>query len=84
MRFGGALSLLRWMAAVMMPRGSADVRGEQLRRSRRTSRAAHDAEGGAPIERAEAGSSQLEDWPLANAARDAAPTRPCQSRPRLH
>jgi carboxypeptidase Taq len=26
----GALSLLRWDAAVMMPRGSADVRGEQL------------------------------------------------------
>src|SRR5690606_7728540 len=28
--FGGALSLLRWDAAVMMPRGSAVVRGEQL------------------------------------------------------
>ena len=28
--FHGALSLLRWDAAVMMPRGSADVRGEQL------------------------------------------------------
>ena len=28
--FRGALSLLRWDAAVMMPRGSADVRGEQL------------------------------------------------------
>ena len=26
----GALSLLRWDAAVMMPRGSADVRGEQI------------------------------------------------------
>ena len=28
--FHGALALLRWDAAVMMPRGSADVRGEQL------------------------------------------------------
>ena len=28
--FRGALSLLRWDAAVMMPRGSSDVRGEQL------------------------------------------------------
>src|ERR1044071_10379219 len=28
--FRGALSLLRWDAAVMMPRGSADIRGEQL------------------------------------------------------
>ena len=28
--FRGAASLLRWDAAVMMPRGSSDVRGEQL------------------------------------------------------
>ena len=28
--FYGALALLRWDAAVMMPRGSAEVRGEQL------------------------------------------------------
>jgi Zn-dependent M32 family carboxypeptidase len=28
--FRGATSLLRWDAAVMMPRGSASVRGEQL------------------------------------------------------
>src|SRR5258708_31223982 len=28
--FRGALSLLRWDAAVMMPRGSAAVRGEQV------------------------------------------------------
>ena len=28
--FRGALSLLRWDAAVMMPRGSAEVRGEQV------------------------------------------------------
>ena len=28
--FRGALALLRWDAAVMMPKGSADIRGEQL------------------------------------------------------
>jgi len=28
--FRGALAVLRWDAAVTMPRGSADVRGEQL------------------------------------------------------
>ena len=28
--FRGALSLLRWDAAVMMPRGSAELRGEQV------------------------------------------------------
>jgi carboxypeptidase Taq len=65
--FRGATSLLRWDAAVMMPRGSADVRGEQL--------AALDAECHALltspkvsrlIERAQANQSQLEDWQLAN------------------
>src|SRR6202165_4696780 len=65
--FGGALSLLRWDAAVMMPRGSADVRGEQLA----ALETEHHALLTTPkvarlIERAEAGSSQLEDWPLAN------------------
>jgi len=34
--FRGALSLLRWDAAVMMPRGSADVRATSWRRSRRS------------------------------------------------
>jgi carboxypeptidase Taq len=65
--FRGAASLLRWDAAVMMPRGSADVRGEQL--------AALDSECHALltspkvsrlIERAQAAASQLEDWQLAN------------------
>jgi carboxypeptidase Taq len=65
--FRGATSLLRWDSAVMMPRGSADVRGEQL--------AALDAECHALlispkvsrlIERAQANESQLEDWQLAN------------------
>jgi carboxypeptidase Taq len=65
--FRGAASLLRWDAAVMMPRGSAHVRGEQL--------AALDSECHALltspkvsrlIERAQANEAQLEDWQLAN------------------
>jgi carboxypeptidase Taq len=65
--FRGAASLLRWDAAVMMPRGSAHVRGEQL--------AALESECHALltspkvsrlIERAQAAESQLEDWHLAN------------------
>ncbi|HEX4241847.1 MAG TPA: carboxypeptidase M32 [Steroidobacteraceae bacterium] len=65
--FRGALSLLRWDAAVMMPRGSADVRGEQLA----ALETEHHALLTTPkvarlLERAEAGSSQLDDWPLAN------------------
>jgi carboxypeptidase Taq len=65
--FRGALSLLRWDAAVMMPRGSADVRGEQLA----ALETEHHALLTTPkvarlLERAEAASSQLEDWPMAN------------------
>lgn len=65
--FRGALSLLRWDAAVMMPRGSADVRGEQL--------AALESECHALLttpkvsrllERAQANEAQLEDWQRAN------------------
>ena len=65
--FQGAASILRWDAAVMMPRGSADVRGEQLAAlesechtlltSPKVSRL---------IERAQANAAQLEDWQLAN------------------
>jgi carboxypeptidase Taq len=51
----------------MMPRGSADVRGEQLA----ALETEHNALLTTPkvarlLERAEAGASQLEDWPLAN------------------
>ena len=65
--FRGALSMLRWDAAVMMPRGSADVRGEQLA----ALETEHHALLTTPkvarlLERAEAGSSQLEDWSRAN------------------
>jgi carboxypeptidase Taq len=65
--FSGALSLLRWDAAVMMPRGSADVRGEQL--------AAIETEQHALLtspkisrllDRAQAGSATLDDWQRAN------------------
>ncbi|MBS0395930.1 MAG: carboxypeptidase M32 [Proteobacteria bacterium] len=65
--FRGALAVLRWDAAVMMPRGSAEVRGEQLAAletechalltSPKVSRL---------IERAQANAQGLEDWQLAN------------------
>ncbi|HUN74568.1 MAG TPA: carboxypeptidase M32 [Steroidobacteraceae bacterium] len=65
--FRGALSLLRWDAAVMMPRGSADVRGEQL--------AALETEYHAVLtspritrllDRAQANAQGLTDWQVAN------------------
>jgi carboxypeptidase Taq len=65
--FRGALSLLRWDAAVMMPRGSADVRGEQL--------AALETEYHALLtapritrllDRAQANAQGLQDWQIAN------------------
>ena len=65
--FGGALSLLRWDAAVMMPRGSAAVRGEQLAAieteqhailtSPRVSRL---------LDRAQAAADTLDEWQRAN------------------
>jgi carboxypeptidase Taq len=65
--FRSAASVLRWDSAVMMPRGSSDLRGEQLAAletechslvtSPRVSRL---------LERAEANSQSLEDWQLAN------------------
>src|SRR5580700_3905586 len=65
--FHGALALLRWDAAVMMPRGSADVRGEQLA----AIETEHHALLTAPkitrlLDRAQANSQGLEDWQLAN------------------
>src|SRR5688500_18627460 len=65
--FRSAASLLRWDFAVMMPRGSAELRGEQLAAletechsivtSPRVSRL---------LDRAEANSQGLEDWQAAN------------------
>ena len=61
------MAILRWDAAVMMPRGSADVRGEQL--------AALETEYHALVtapkitrllDRAQANTASLEDWQIAN------------------
>ncbi|HEV7986319.1 MAG TPA: carboxypeptidase M32 [Steroidobacteraceae bacterium] len=65
--FHGALALLRWDAAVMMPRGSADVRGEQLAALETETHALLTA----PkitrlLDRAQANAAGLEDWQLAN------------------
>jgi len=65
--FRGALALLRWDAAVMMPRGSADVRGEQLA----ALETEHHALLTAPkitrlLDRAQANSQGLLDWQVAN------------------
>src|SRR5688500_3143212 len=65
--FRGALSLLRWDAAVMMPRGSADVRGEQVA----ALETEHHAQLTAPritrlLDRARANSQGLADWQIAN------------------
>jgi len=65
--FRGAMAILRWDAAVMMPRGSADVRGEQL--------AALETEYHALVtapkvtrllDRAQASTTGLEEWQIAN------------------
>ena len=65
--FRGALSLLRWDAAVMMPRGGAEVRGEQLAALETECHALLTA----PkitrlLDRARASRDGLEDWQLAN------------------
>jgi carboxypeptidase Taq len=65
--FRGALALLRWDAAVMMPRGSAEVRGEQLA----ALATEHHALLTAPriirlLDRAQANAQAFEDWQLAN------------------
>lgn len=65
--FRSAAAILRWDSAVMMPRGSSDLRGEQLAAleteshsliiSPRVSRL---------LERADANAQMLEDWQVAN------------------
>ncbi len=65
--FRGALALLRWDAAVMMPKGSADIRGEQLA----ALETEHHALLIAPrisrlLDRAQANASGLDEWQLAN------------------
>src|ERR1700746_4143590 len=62
-----ALAMLRWDAAVMMPRGSADVRGDQLA----ALETEHHALLTAPriirlLDRAQANTQGLADWQIAN------------------
>ena len=65
--FRGAASLLRWDAAVMMPRGSADVRGEQLAVLESECHALLTSPKVSRLtERSQASEAQLEDWQLAN------------------
>jgi carboxypeptidase Taq len=65
--FRGALSLLRWDAAVMMPRGSAEVRGEQLAALETEYHALLTAPKVTRLlDRAQANAQGLEDWQLAN------------------
>jgi len=65
--FRGAASLLRWDAAVMMPRGSAAVRGEQLAALESESHALLTSPRVSRlIERALANEAQLENWQRAN------------------
>jgi carboxypeptidase Taq len=65
--FSGALSLLRWDAAVMMPRGSADVRGEQLAAIETEQHALLTSPKVARLlERAQAGVAGLDPWQQAN------------------
>jgi len=65
--FRGALALLRWDSQVMMPRGSAEVRGEQLA----ALASEHHALLTAPkvtrlLDRAQASVQGLSDWQVAN------------------
>src|SRR5215470_12055000 len=65
--FRGASSILRWDAAVMMPRGSADVRGEQLAALETESHALLTSPRVSRLlERAEANAQSLDEWQIAN------------------
>jgi carboxypeptidase Taq len=65
--FRGAASILRWDSAVMMPRGSSDLRGEQLAALETESHALLTSPRVSRlIARAEANSAGLEDWQTAN------------------
>src|SRR5246127_187195 len=65
--FRGSLPLCRWDAAVMMPRGSADVRGEQLAALETEYHALLTAPRVTRLlDRAQANSQVLTDWQIAN------------------
>src|SRR5688572_16735866 len=65
--FRGAASVLRWDAAVMMPRGSSDLRGEQLAALETESHAlVTSPRVSRLLDRADANAQGLDDWQLAN------------------
>jgi carboxypeptidase Taq len=65
--FRGAMAVLRWDAAVMMPRGSADIRGEQLAALETEYHALVTAPRNTRLlDRAQASTGGLEDWQIAN------------------
>lgn len=65
--FRSAASILRWDSAVMMPRGSSDLRGEQLAALETESHALLTSPRVSRLlTRAEANSAALEDWQGAN------------------
>ena len=65
--FRSAASILRWDSAVMMPRGSSDLRGEQLAALETESHALLTSPRVSRLlARAEANSASLEDWQSAN------------------
>ncbi len=65
--FRSAASILRWDAAVMMPRGSSDLRGEQLAALETESHAlVTSPRVSRLLDRADANAQGLEDWQLAN------------------
>jgi carboxypeptidase Taq len=65
--FQGAAAVLRWDSAVMMPRGSADIRGEQLAALETESHALLTSPRVSRLlERAEANAQGLQEWQLAN------------------
>jgi carboxypeptidase Taq len=65
--FRGAASILHWDSSVMMPRGSADLRGDQLAALEIESHTLLTApKVSRLLERADASAASLDDWQLAN------------------
>jgi carboxypeptidase Taq len=65
--FRGAASILHWDSSVMMPRGSADLRGDQLAALEIESHTLLTApKVSRLLERADANAASLDDWQLAN------------------
>src|SRR3974377_1306805 len=65
--FRSAVSILHWDAAVMMPKGSADLRGDQLAALEIESHALLSSpKVSRLLERAEANTAALDEWQAAN------------------